>query len=97
MLLLMPKGSGGGGGGGQSSDQILEKLAKEMLQRMPVESEKYMFGLPFKVRDLEIMCGFQYVRTRARATALPRERTSFFPVYFSPQQSCFGDFFGVNV
>ncbi len=76
MLLLMPKGASGGGGGGQSSDQILEKLAEDMLRRMPIESEKYMFGLPFKV--LCCMCVHMCVsvicceecRLRAKSTCL---------------------------
>jgi len=52
MLLLMPKGGSGGGGGGQTNEEILEALATGMLERLPIKSEKYMFGLPFRVDEV---------------------------------------------
>ena len=55
MLLLMPSGGGGGGGdggGGQSSDSVLEGLATNMINKMPVKSDYFRMGLPFKVDEV---------------------------------------------
>jgi dynein heavy chain, axonemal len=54
MLLLMPSGGGGGGGGGggQSSESILEALATKMLETMPMQSDFFRMGLPFKVDEV---------------------------------------------
>jgi len=50
MLSLMPKG--GGGGDGVSSDEIIKGIADDMLQRLPVKSDFYSFGLPWLVADV---------------------------------------------
>ena len=54
MLLLMPSGGGGGGddGGGDSSENIIEALASKMIETMPLKSDYFRFGLPFKVDEV---------------------------------------------
>jgi dynein heavy chain len=50
MLSLLPKG--GGGGDGLSKDSIIQGLAENMLERLPVKDDFYSFGLPWLVHDV---------------------------------------------
>lgn len=53
MLLLMPSSGGGGGEeGAQTSEQILEALCNNMITTMPVKSDYFRQGLPFKVDEV---------------------------------------------
>ena len=54
MLLLMPSSSSGGTGddGAQTSEQILEALCNNMITTMPVKSDYFRQGLPFKVDEV---------------------------------------------
>ena len=53
MILLMQRSGGANEGGGQSSDEILNQLANGMLERIPVQSDFFRFGLPFKVDEIK--------------------------------------------
>jgi dynein heavy chain len=74
LLGLMPRG-GAGGGGGSGSDKILEALATDMLDRMPVQSEFFAHGLPFRVDDVRELYPTMY--TESMNTVLTQELLRF--------------------
>ena len=63
MILLMPRSGGADEGGGQSPDEILDQLANGMLERIPMQSDFFRFGLPYKVDEVKELYPTDYAES----------------------------------